>query len=117
MGDGQHAWASAEWILMLHNMFLRKRDSKLVFAAGLPERWLQPGCRMSIGPAGTEFGPVELSLEIDADAIHVAWRGQWHNQPPELLLELPGVSQPLDPGESNVSLPLEATEVQRMENR
>lgn len=117
MGDGQHAWASAEWILMLHNMFLRKRDSKLVFAAGLPERWLQPGCRMSIGPAGTEFGPVELSLEIDADAIHVAWKGQWHNQPPELLLELPGVSQPLDPGESSVTLPLEATEVQRMESR
>src|SRR5690606_36768683 len=39
MGDGQHAWAAAEWVIMLRNCFLREEGDRLILCAGLPEAW------------------------------------------------------------------------------
>src|SRR5690606_6150598 len=41
MGDGQHAWAAAEWIMMIRNSFVFEEEfeDKLVVGAGLSPEW------------------------------------------------------------------------------
>src|SRR6185436_20954594 len=36
MGDGQHVWAAAEWVLMLRNLFVREEGDRLILGSGLP---------------------------------------------------------------------------------
>ena len=45
MGDGQHAWAAAEWIMMMRNCFLREDAGagRLVLGAGILPQWLRHG--------------------------------------------------------------------------
>jgi hypothetical protein len=42
MGDGQHVWAAAEWLLMLRNCFVREEPAAdgLILASGIPQAWL-----------------------------------------------------------------------------
>ncbi|NNG03043.1 MAG: hypothetical protein HKM95_02955 [Inquilinus sp.] len=91
MGDGQHVWAAAEWVLAIRNAFLREEaDGRLVIAAGLPAAWLAPGEPLRIGPAPTTYGTVSLSIEPGEDRITVTWQARWHGQPPVLDIRLAG---------------------------
>ena len=40
MGDGQHVWAAAEWVLMIRNCFVREEDEGLILCSGIPQIWL-----------------------------------------------------------------------------
>ena len=35
MGDGQHGWAAAEWVMMLRNLFVREEGRDLLIGTGL----------------------------------------------------------------------------------
>jgi hypothetical protein len=63
MGDGQHVWAAAEWIIMLRNCFVREEKDCLVIGAGVSQQWLASQQLISFGPAATSFGPVSISIE------------------------------------------------------
>lgn len=95
MGDGQHAWAAAEWILMMRNGFVREEDDHLVVGAGVAPAWLATGQAVRFGPAPTSFGAV--SVEITGAGIgaqrraRVAWRAEWRRQPARMALRLPGL--------------------------
>src|SRR6185436_19157557 len=41
MGDGQHVWAAAEWIMMVRNCFVLEEASsnRLILGAGIPIAW------------------------------------------------------------------------------
>ena len=45
MGDGQHVWASAEWVMIMRNMFVREEQAEglLILCSGIPQEWLKPG--------------------------------------------------------------------------
>src|SRR5262249_13622410 len=43
MGDGQHLWAAAEWVLMMRNLFVREESDRLILGSGVPLAWLTPG--------------------------------------------------------------------------
>ncbi|MDX1636129.1 MAG: hypothetical protein R3280_15935, partial [Marinobacter sp.] len=91
MGDGHHVWASAEWVLMIRNCFLREEDDHLVLGAGIPERWLEQREPVSFGPAPTAFGTVTVTLQSREDgSVQVHWRGDWHRKQPALELRVPG---------------------------
>lgn len=95
MGDGQHVWAAAEWILMLRNGFMREEGDRLVLGAGIAPRWLMPGAELSFGPAPTAFGPVTVAIEVDeARRANVSWQGDWHRAapPPAVEVCLPGAA-------------------------
>ncbi|HSG48957.1 MAG TPA: hypothetical protein VLA43_14145, partial [Longimicrobiales bacterium] len=62
MGDGHHVWASAEWVLMLRNMFVREEGGRLVLASGILPEWLAADGPISFGPAPTSFGPVTVEV-------------------------------------------------------
>ena len=90
MGDGQHAWAAAEWLLMMRNCFVREEADRLVLASGIPTAWQDQGQSLSFGPAPTPWGTVSLTIAPDKDAVSVAWQGAWRGEPPVIEVRLPG---------------------------
>lgn len=95
MGDGQHVWAAAEWIMMIRNLFVREeaRDNKLILCSGVPEDWLIPQEEISFGWAPTIYGSIKVSLRPIQDGIDVAWDGEWFGDPPIIEIRLPGFEE------------------------
>ncbi len=100
MGDGQHAWAAAEWVMMLRNAFVREEGDVLILLGGIPMRWIETGATLRFGPAPTAFGAISLTV-VASDRIGrrvtVSWRGAWHRQPPSIEIRLPGFAATLVP--------------------
>jgi hypothetical protein len=91
MGDGQHVWAAAEWVMMVRNCFVREEDedSKLVMCSGLPPQWLSNGSRLSLGPTLTAFGSITVRVDVDEDSIKVGWNASWKSRPAKIEVALP----------------------------
>lgn len=100
MGDGQHVWAAAEWVMMMRNLFVREEARTLVLGSGLPEEWLRMGETLRFGPGPTQFGPVTVTVRSAEAGIRVSWEAEWHTRPACILIKLPG------------RLPLTVTEVE-----
>src|SRR5690606_18527259 len=62
MGDGQHAWAAAELLMLIRNMFVREEGDGLILASGVPPAWRKPGATASFGPTPTPWGPVQITI-------------------------------------------------------
>jgi hypothetical protein len=92
MGDGQHVWASAEWVLMQRNCFVREENGRLILGAGLFPDWLSQPLPFSFGPTPTPFGPITIEVTPENKKINVAWHAQWRDAAPEILVCLPGFS-------------------------
>jgi len=92
MGDGQHTWAAAEWIMMVRNCLLYEEtaERRLVIGAGLLPEWLHEGNSMSVGPAFTLWGPVQVTIEASVQTVDVRWNGQWRGDPPAIEVRVPG---------------------------
>jgi hypothetical protein len=90
MGDGQHAWASAEWVLMIRNMFVREEGERLVLAAGILPEWLEAEGPISFGPAPTSFGEVRVEIVRMGRRAEVQWSGSWRSAPVSVEVRLPG---------------------------
>jgi len=91
MGDGHHVWASAEWVLMVRNCFVREEGERLVLCGGIPGRWLEQNETISFGPAPTGFGTVSVSITPDgAGSPKVEWTADWHTKEPPIDVKLPG---------------------------
>jgi hypothetical protein len=89
MGDGHHVWASAEWVVMQRNCFVREEGARLVLGAGLFPEWLTQSKPLSFGPTSTPFGPVTVLITPEDDQITVAWQGEWRGAAPEVCVCLP----------------------------
>jgi len=90
MGDGQHAWAAAEWVMILRALFVREEDQALVLGAGVPEAWLHQGETLSFGPTPTRWGPVTVTITTEGAEPTVQMQGQWRGEPPTIEARLPG---------------------------
>jgi len=90
MGDGQHGWASAEWVLMIRNLFVREEQERLVLGSGFPAAWLSKPGRWRLGPTGTLFGPVTVEVQVREDSVVVGWQADWHGLPPPIEVRLAG---------------------------
>lgn len=89
MGDGHHVWASAEWVVMQRNCFVREEGERLVLGAGLFPEWLTQTKPLYFGPTPTPFGPVTVWVSPEDDQITVAWQGEWRGAAPEVCVSLP----------------------------
>ncbi|MFO8025724.1 hypothetical protein [Thiohalophilus sp.] len=91
MGDGHHVWASAEWLLMIRNCFVREEAEHLILVSGIPQRWLEQTTPIRFGPAPTRFGTVSITLTPDpGKAPRIEWQGDWHGEIPPIEIRLPG---------------------------
>ncbi len=86
MGDGQHAWAAAEWLMMIRNCFVYEEEFEdvLVVGAGLSPEWCGDHGLTSLGPVPTRFGPVTVALEHRGDDLVLSWRGEWFDAEPSV---------------------------------
>lgn len=94
MGDGQHVWAAAEWIVMIRNCFVREeeQESKIILCSGIPEEWLNQEQELSFGPSLTVFGRVSVLIQPQRDQIIVSWKGEWFDDVPSIEIILSGFS-------------------------
>lgn len=103
MGDGQHVWAAAEWVLMLRNCFVREEDDGLILCQGVPARWLSSATPMAFGPAPTAFGTISLDIECDAERRRA--RVNWRGTAPVIEVRLPGFRRAVaEPGVTALEL-------------
>lgn len=102
MGDGQHIWASAEWVMMMRNLFVREEKDRLVVGSGLFPRWTASGKPLSFGPTLTPWGPVSVRWLPDGNGqTRLKLDGEWRNDPPEIEIRVPGHKVVASDGESN----------------
>lgn len=97
MGDGQHVWASAEWVIMMRNCFIREEVDCLVIGAGICEEWLISKQTLQFGPAPTQFGDLTITIKplqetSDNSLIRhlISWSCHWHDKAPVIEVRLPG---------------------------
>ncbi len=86
MGDGQHIWAAAEWVMTLRNMFAREEGDSLALLQGLPAEWLKPSETIEMGPIHTSFGPITVQALVEDGVLKARWVAQWRRQPAEIVV-------------------------------
>lgn len=89
MGDGQHVWAAAEWVMMIRNCFVREEGNGLILCSGIPPAWLEKRTAMSFGPAPTAFGDININIRFEGEKPIVEWTGQWFSSEPKIEVRLP----------------------------
>lgn len=89
MGDGQHIWATAEWLMMVRNLFVREEDTALVLGAGVSPRWLERG-DLRFGPTLTPHGSVTVRFLRTAQGVQVTIDATWRGAPPAREIRVPG---------------------------
>ena len=90
MGDGQHVWAAAEWVLMIRSCFVREEGNGLILCSGIPQDWLKSKQPIAFGPAPTSFGDIKISIIHQETNILVEWHGEWFADEPPIDIQLPG---------------------------
>ena len=110
MGDGQHVWAAAEWLLMMRNCFVRdeQHDGTLIFFSGIQRQWCTEGAWLFFGPAPTPYGTVSLAASVLHNALTLSWEAKWHTTPSKLAIALPWrAAQTVEGSVSSVTVDLE----------
>ncbi|MFB6347207.1 MAG: hypothetical protein ABEK50_15900 [bacterium] len=90
MGDGEHGWAAAEWVLMMRNMFVRESGNGLLVGQGLPEDWFDQPNGIEFGPTLTEYGELSLKFDPGEKGVQVEISADWHDEPPTVTVDIPG---------------------------
>jgi hypothetical protein len=90
MGDGQHGWAAAEWVMMIRNLFIREEGRKLIVGAGIFPEWLESEADIAFGPTPTPFGPVAVRIFRQGTDYCLVFDADWRNQPPPVEIRIPG---------------------------
>jgi hypothetical protein len=98
MGDGQHGWAAAEWVMMIRNMFLREEGETLIVGSGLLPRWLDSGGELAFGPTPTPWGSVTVRVTSDETTATVELDAAWRGDPPRVDVLIPGFHAAEDVG-------------------
>jgi hypothetical protein len=91
MGDGQHIWAAAEWLMFVRNLFVREETDTLVIGSGIRPEWLRAGT-VKFGPTLTPYGTVSVSFDASDDQVRVQLETAWRGSAPAMELRVPGCS-------------------------
>ncbi len=90
MGDGQHAWAAAEWVLMISQLFFREEGDVLILLPGIPEKWLQMDNDFSFGPCFTIFGLLKINVTVTGQKKVLQWEAEWTQAPSRMEVHFCG---------------------------
>lgn len=92
MGDGQHVWAAAEWVMMIRNCFVREEleEDIVLLCSGIPASWLaNKGTTLRFGPTDTPYGPISVKVNVQK-AVRVEWQASWSKREPRVEVAAPG---------------------------
>jgi hypothetical protein len=90
MGDGEHAWAAAEWCEAMRALFVAEEADGLAIGGGLPEEWLQQDAPLVYGPTLTRWGRVRVRMGKVDGAWRIRLEAAWLGDPPRVKHCLPG---------------------------
>jgi hypothetical protein len=91
MGDGQHVWAAAEWIMMIRNCFVREEGNGLIVGAGVRAKWIEQEEPFGIKGTLTPFGEVSVQFRpLTVGELQIDIQGNWHAAPPTMGYRVPG---------------------------
>jgi hypothetical protein len=114
MGDGQHGWSAAEWLMMMRNCFVREEiappltpprsgegdgimfarsgegNGRLIIGSGLFAEWFESDDELRFGPTLTPWGAVTVRVERPRSAPTLYVDGQWREQAPRIDVAAPG---------------------------
>ncbi len=91
MGDGDHGWAAAEWINLMHDLCVLETASGLILGAGFDPAWFVEGLRIKVEEAATPLGSLSYELRQEKKFLTFTWkleRGSCFARQP-LFLALP----------------------------
>ncbi len=109
MGDGQHIWAAAEWIVYLRNTLVYEdiKTDELILGAGIDPRTIKPGAQMSITNTPTLWGEVSVYFSFTQGGVNVRYEGNWFDQRPRVVVNIPGAAKTvLDETQNEIDLPM-----------
>jgi hypothetical protein len=89
MGDGQHGWAAAEWLMMMRNLFVREEGKTIFIGSGIFPEWLQQGQELAFGPTLVPSGRLSVHLGRSATTTQVKVEAD-HHPNNELIVAIPG---------------------------
>jgi hypothetical protein len=69
MGDGQHGWAAAEWVMMIRSLFVREEGRNIVIGSGIFPEWIKNDHEISFGPTLIPGGALSVSLHRSGRAV------------------------------------------------
>jgi hypothetical protein len=96
MGDGQHGWAAAEWVMMVRNLFVREEGNRLIVGSGLFEEWFESDDDMYFGPTLTPWGAVTVRIVRPAAEPLLSIDAHWRGDPPRIDIQVPGFATVAD---------------------
>jgi hypothetical protein len=96
MGDGQHGWAAAEWVMMIRNMFVREEGNRLVVGSGLFDEWFDTDEDLYFGPTLTPWGPITVRIVRPAEEPLLTVDAHWREDAPRVDVEVPGFAKLID---------------------
>jgi hypothetical protein len=104
MGDGQHGWASAEFVLMTRNLFIREEGDELVLLQGLLPEWLKDGVTLAYGPTRTRFGSISVTARLDAARLHVHIEADYLMKPRQVVITPAGYRRAVLPAAQSTAV-------------
>jgi hypothetical protein len=90
MGDGQHGWAAAEWVMMIRNCFVREEGERLVVGGGLFREWFDSEKELLFGPTLTPWGSVTVRIAQARLDPTLVIDGRWRTIAPRIDVAVPG---------------------------
>ncbi len=92
MGDGQHIWAAAEWIIFIRNSLVYEdtQRKELIIGSGICKDWSQSMNKIQIGPAPTIWGQLNVEFTFTDDSANIKYDAKWHNNAPKMTVKIPG---------------------------
>jgi hypothetical protein len=110
MGDGQHGWAVAEWVMMIRNLFVREEGNRLIVGSGLFVEWFDAEEDIYFGPTLTPWGPITVRIVRPASGPLVSIDAHWHGDRPRVDIEVPGFAR-LSDVDCTSAIPLQRDEM------
>ncbi|MDF1578989.1 MAG: hypothetical protein P1P81_11170, partial [Desulfobulbales bacterium] len=91
MGDGQHGWAAAEWLMLIRNMFVMDDGDRLLIGRGVLPEWVRRRKTLAYGPTLTPFGKISVVIDCRGNRPALTLAAEWYaTRPREIVACLPG---------------------------
>ena len=106
MGDGQHGWASGEWVMMIRNCFVREERDRLMIGSGLFAEWFRQDSDIAFGPTHTPWGKLSVRVVTPQSNPMVIIDEHWHAAAPRVDVRVPGF-EPIENAKLGSAIPLQ----------
>ncbi len=109
MGDGQHIWAAAEWIVYLRNTLVYEDivTDELILGAGIDPRTIKCGAEMSIISAPTLWGEVSVHFSFSQGSVNIRCDANWFDREPRIVVKIPGAAETvIVDAQKEISIPM-----------